>query len=229
MERELTRALSALKEDMQKFEETMAPKPRNASTQTDYDNPIFSLPEIPLGYAIPRVFVRAVAEAVEQGVVTYCPSLTTSAQRENAMIRLLHEIAEYATAPRHLHFESFETKPTWYDYLRITVFDHVTATVIATADLIPPISKAVLQNVNKPLYDSAVVSDVSVPHLPQVEISLLTFNPDDKNRVVAQSVTVPLDLFVKASTILTVLEDGSEREISYRALLVRNDPLESPN
>ena len=226
VERELTRAVNSLKADMEKLEENLGGVAKwPAHTQTDPQDWAGAGAEAPLGYAIPRVFVRSVAEAVEQAVIAYCPSLTSSAQREKAMLRLLQQVAEYATAPRHLYFETFETNPQWYDYMKITVFDHVTANILATADLIPPVSRVVLPNVNTPLYDSPVIQNDSVPHLPQVELSFLQFNQDERNRVIGQSVTVPLDLFVAAGNVLTVLEDGSEREVSYKSTLVRYETL----
>ena len=227
IEKELARTLETLREGIKQFEDNMAPS-QLKSVHSQTDNSSFDAsppPELPFGYTVPKVFVRSVAEAIEQAVVTYCPSLSTAAQREKAMMRLLHEVLDFVRSPRNLYFEIFETNPLWYDYLKIVVSDHVTADLLASADLIPPETKTLLTDVNPPLYDSPIIKENSIPHFPQVELSFLRFRVadiDEKNRVVAQSVTVPLDLFIKAGTVLVVLEDGSEREVSFKAALVHN-------
>lgn len=229
IEKELARTLTSLKEGMEKYEENMGPpQPKSTHVQTDMSSWADASTVPPVGYAVPTVFVRSAAEAIEQAVMTYCPMLKTMKQREQGMMRLLQEISEFVKAPRNLYFEIFEPKPTWYDYVRIAVIDHVTAEVIATAELIPPETKTILTNVKQPLYDTPIINENSVPHFLQVEVSFLRFSKADftevvTNRVVAQSVTVPLDLFVKASNVHVALEEGSEREVSYKAALIRND------
>ncbi len=231
IEKELARTIDSLKEGMKQFEDNMSSPSqlKSVPTQTDTmedwlggNGPM----DVPVGYAVPKIFVRSAAEAMEQAVITYCPALSSASQRERGMMRLLHEVADFLRSPRNLYFEIFETNPTWYDYVKILVTDHVTADLLASADLIPPETKTLLTNVNPPLYDSPIVKENSIPHFPQVELSFLRFRmadfEDPKNRVVAQSVTVPLDLFVKAGSVVVVLEDGSEREVSYKAALVRN-------
>jgi hypothetical protein len=231
IEKELARTIDSLKEGMKQFEENMSgpSQLKSLSTQTELVEEWFGSNgpmDLPVGYAVPRIFVRSAAEAIEQAVITYCPGLVSASQREKGMIRLLQDIAEYVRSPRNLYFEIFEMTPTWYDYVKIVVTDHVTADLLASADLIPPETKTFLTNVNPPLYDSPIIKDDAIPHFPQVELSFLRFRiadfEDPKNRVIAQSVTVPLDLFVKAGSVLVVLEDGSEREVSYKAALVRN-------
>ena len=225
MEREIARAVETLKEGMNKYEESIGLHYRKAKeTQTDASSWL-SPAEMPVGYSVPQVFVRSVAEAVEQGVITYCPALLSSDQRSRAVLRLLNEISEYVASPRNLFFEVFELNPKWYDFVKISVFDCVTGSVIGYADLIPPVCKAIIQNVNVPLYETSIVTEQSVPHLTQVEVSLMRFGLHDKSRVVGQTVSVPLDLFVKAGTINLILDDGEEREISYKAQLVRIESL----
>ena len=229
VEKELARTLDSLKEGIERFQENVGPPPvKSVHTQTDTSawSDMNVVP--PVGYAVPKVFVRSAAEAIEQAVITYCPMLKTVKQREQAMMRLLQEMGEFVRAPRHLFFEIYETSPAWYDYVRISVQDHVTADTIAAAELIPPETRTILANVKQPLYDTPIVKENSIPHFPQVEVSFLRFKKADfteevTNRVVAQSVTVPLDLFVKASNVNVKLEDGTEREVSYKAALVRND------
>ena len=230
MEREIARAVETLKEGMNRYEESLG-FTRRMSKETQTESSSWLSPaEMPVGYAVPKVFVRSVAEAVEQGVITYCPALMSSDQRARAVLRLLNEISEYVAAPRNLYFEVFELKPKWYDFVKIAVFDCVTGNVLGYADLIPPVTKVLIPNVNIPLYETPIVTDQSVPHLAQVEISLMRFGFDDKSRVIGQTVSVPLELFVNAGTVTLILDDGEEREISYRAQLVRNDSLiDNPN
>ena len=229
VEKEIAKTMDSLKEGIQRFEENMGqPRPKSTHVQTEIGSWVEAATITPVGYAVPKVFVRSAAEAIEQAVITYCPMLKTAKQREQAMMRLLQDIGEFVRSPRNLFFEIFETAPTWYDYVRISVLDHVTADIIAAAELIPPETKTILANVKQPLYDTPIVNENSIPHFPQVEVSFLRFSKADftevvTNRVVAQSVTVPLDLFVKASNVHVVLEDGSEREVSYKAALIRND------
>ncbi len=229
VEKELIRTIESLKQGMNQLDEKLGSVPvKHASTQTDAGGWTGAPLVAPTGYAVPKVFVRSAAEAIEQAVLTYCPMLKTTKQREDGMVRLIQDIGEYLRAPRNLYFEVFETKPTWYDYIRISVLDHVTADVMASAELIPPEVRTILPNVSRPLYDFPIVDPNSIPHFPQVEVSFLRFSKADftevvTNRVVAQSVTVPLDLFVQAANIAVSLEEGSEREISYKAALVRND------
>ena len=229
VERELVRAVDDLKQGMEQLDNSLgilSSMRRNVvSVQTDdmLTTTLQGVQEAPVGYSVPKNFVRAAAEACEQAVVTYCPLLVTNAEREKGVLRLMHEIAQHLLAPRHLYFEIFEPSPVWYDYVKISVFDCITAAPLGAADLVPPTVKVVIANVNVPLYESAVVTEESIPHLPQVEISLLKFAHEDQNRVVAQSVTVPLDLFVTSNNILLTLDDGTEREISYKAALVSHD------
>ena len=226
VEKELGRVVQTLREGMDQFEQNIGTYHKQVATQTVSDT--WFNAEAPLGYAVPRVFVRAVAEAIEQGVITYCHLLSTPDQREKGVMRVLQEVSDFIAAPRHLYFETFEAAPTWYDYAKINVFDCVTSNLLGSADLLPPVTRVIVPNVNIPLFESALVTDESVPHLPQVEISLLKFSEKDgdKNPVVAQSVTVPLELFTKSSSIHCVLEGGEERDISYRAVLVRRPLLD---
>jgi hypothetical protein len=228
VEKELTRAV----EQLRSVDDSLGSYKNGKSSQTDFPPRVYDdnmlLP--PIGYAVPRIFVRSVAEAIEQGVVTYCQLLQTPDERRNAILFMLREIREFISNPRHLYFEVFEQTPVWYDYIRIAVFDCVTANQLGSADLYPPTTRVIVHNVNIPLYESAVVTEESVPHMPQVEISLIKYSSEgdgnQKNRIVGQSVIVPLDLFVKASHVIIMLENGEEREISYRAALVRKDTVE---
>ena len=230
VERELARAVDDLKQGMNQLDQNIgilsSIKRSTAQVQTD-DLPaattLEAVQEAPAGYAVPKIFVRAAAEACEQAVVTYCPLLLSTPEREKGVLRLLHEIAQHMLSPRHLYFEIFEPKPTWYDYIKISVFDCITATPMGAADLVPPTLKVIIGNVNVPLFESPVVTEESVPQLPQVELTLLKFTAEDKNRVVAQSETVPLDLFVASSNILVTLDNGVEREITYKAALVSQE------
>ena len=224
LEKELTRAV----EELRSVDDSFGSYKNSKSSQTDfppsYDDDRFMTP--PIGYAVPRIFVRSAAEAIEQGVVTYCQLLKTADERRNAILFLIKEIHASISNPRHLYFEVFEPNPIWYDYARVSVFDCVTATQLGCTDLHPPTTRAIVHNVNIPLYETAVVTEESVPHMPQVEISLLKYSDEERNRTVGQSVIVPLDLFVSASNIIIVLENGEEREISYKAALVRKELLD---
>lgn len=228
VEKELTRAV----EQLRSLDDSLGSYKNAKASQTDFPSRFGeeSLMVPPIGYAVPRIFVRSVAEAMEQGVVTYCQLLQTSDERQNAILFLLREIKEFLSNPRHLFFEVFETAPLWYDYIQVAVFDCVTANQLGSAELHPPTTRAIVHNVNIPLYESAMVTDDSVPHMPQVEISLLKNSSQeertDGKRTVGQSVIVPLDLFVKATNIIIMLENGEEREISYRAALVRKELVE---
>jgi hypothetical protein len=229
MEREIARAVETLKEGMNKYEESVGLSYRKSKESQTEASSWLSPAEMPVGYAVPQVFVRSVAEAIEQGVMTYCPALMNSDQRSRAILRLLNEISEYVSAPRNLYFEVFELKPKWYDFVRISVFDCVTGNIIGYADLIPPVSKVIIPNVNVPLYESPIVSAESVPHLAQVEVSLMRFEFDEKSRVVGQTVSVPVELFIKAGTVSLILDDGEIRDISYKAQLVRDELLSDNN
>ena len=230
VEKEFARAASSLRLSIERNnEQNQLTYRKHAGVQTDEGDVLSG--DLQAGYAVPKIFVRSLAEAVEQGVITYCSQIRSSQERERAMLRLLKEVANHVTAPRHLYFESFESKPVWYDYMRVNVFDCVTSNAIGTADIIPPVTKVIISNVKIPLFDSAVVTASSVPHLPQVEISLLKFSgkEDEKNRLVAQSLAVPLELFVKATNISLIQDDGQERDISYRATLVRHEVIPNSN
>ena len=225
VEKEIARTVNSLRDSIEQMEQTFGIRGKHVSTQTQSDATGMDSTDTPFGYAVPPVFIRSVAEAVEQAVIAYCSSLTTTQQRQQAMQKLLQQVGEYIWAPRNLFVEVFETAPTWYDYVKVSVFDCVTSNVIGSADILPPSSSVIVPNVNIPLYESAIVTNESIPHLPQVEISLVKFSGSDdvKNRVVAQSVIVPLDLFVTTGTIVLVLDDGQEREISYKAELIKSD------
>lgn len=224
LEKELSRAV----EQLRSLDDSFGSYKNSKSTQTDFPSTYIDerLMMPPIGYAVPRIFVRSVSEAIEQGVITYCQLLKTPDERRNAILFLIKEIHASLSNPRHLYFEVFEPNPIWYDYIRIAVFDCVTTSQLGSTDLHPPTTRAIVHNVNIPLYESAVVTEESVPHMPQVEISLLKYSEEDKNRTVGQSVIVPLDLFVKTTNIIIVLENGEEREISYKAALVRKDLLD---
>ena len=224
VEKELTRAV----EQLRSLDDSLGSYKNVKASQTDFlYQPVESQMLVPpIGYAVPKIFVRSVAEAIEQGVITYCQLLQTADERQNALLFLLREIREFISNPRHLYFEVFEVSPLWYDFIRIVVFDCVTANQIGSTELHPPATRAIIQNVNIPLYESAMVTEDSVPHMPQVEISLIKSISDDGTRIVGQSVIVPLDLFVKATNIIIVLENGEEREISYRSALVRKEFVE---
>jgi hypothetical protein len=229
IERELTRAIEQLRE----IDENLGSYRREKSTQTDPSSDGFNewnLTNPPTGYAVPKLFVRSLAEAIEQGVITYCQLLCLPEERRAAIQFLLREVSIFMSTARHLYFEVFEVNPVWYDYVKITVFDCITANQLGCADLVPPTVRTIIHNVNIPLFESAIVTEDSVPHMPQVEVSLIKFSPteqpENRNRLIGQSVTVPLDLFVKASSIIIILENGDEREISYRAALVRKEFVE---
>lgn len=228
VEKELTRAI----EQLRSIDDSLGSYKNIKGSQTDFPSMPgegnLSIP--PIGYAVPRIFVRSVAEAIEQGVITYCQLLQTADERQNAFLFLLREIREFISNPRHLFFEVFETTPLWYDYVRVAVFDCVTANQLGSAELHPPVTRVIVHNVNIPFYESAMVTDDSIPHMPQVEISLVKSSSqeegNDAKRTVGQSVIVPLDLFVKATNIIIMLENGEEREITYRAALVRKEFVE---
>ena len=215
IERELGKAVASLRESFGVTDKNF----RESNVQTIKTQWI-DMQTQPVGYEVPKIFVRALSEAVEQAIITYCPGLV---DRETGMLYLLNQVAEYVNAPRHLYFETFEPNPTWYDYMRITVMDCITGSPIGTADIIPPTTSVIIANVNVPLFDSTVVTADSVPHLPQVELTFLKYSDktEEKNPVVAQSLTVPLELFTKSSSILCHLWEVEEREVSYRAVLVR--------
>lgn len=221
IEKEITRAIDALKNN--KIEPDIDPLgtyPKLATTQTTSD--CWQDTPMPDGYCVPRVFIRSVAEAIEQAVIVYSPLLKSVEERENGILRVLQEISVYIRTPRHLFIEIYEKNPIWYDYAQITVTDCVTAEPLGTADLFPPTTQALLPNVNIPLYESPIVTDDAVPHMPQVEVSFLT----NDHKLVGQTVSVPLDLFVRGTAVVTSLDDGTERDISYRAALVRKEFME---
>lgn len=230
VEKEYVRAASSLRQSIDRYnDQNQLTYHKHAGTQTDDGE--MSSSALQAGYAVPKTFVRSLAEAVEQGVITYCSQIRSSQDRDKAMLRLLKEVADHVTAPRHVYFESFESRPTWYDYIRINVFDCVTSNPIGSADIIPPVTKVIIPNVKIPLFESAVVTASSVPHLPQVEISLFKFSgrDEEKNRLVAQSLAVPLELFVTAANISLLQDGGQERDISYRAALVRHEVIPDSN
>ena len=220
VERELGRAIAELRSADEE-----AGKSCIVGTQTVGEGWFDS--DYPAGYEVPSVFIRSMAEAAEVAITTYCPSLVDD--RERGVLRLLQQVADFVCTPRHLFFDNFEPTPTWYDYAQISVFDCITATQMGAAQLMPPTTRVVIPNVNVPLYESLSAKHFqeSIPHMPQVEVTLYKFSIDKETSpiVVAQSVIVPLELFTKSQTLVCHLQSGEEREISYKALFVKNQSL----
>jgi hypothetical protein len=220
VENELTRAVA----NLSTLNDTL--KKNVHSSQTDFSREVDPVGKAPIGYAVPSLFVRSVAEAIEQGVITYCHFLQSSDERQNATMYLLKEIRDFICSPKHLFVQVFDPHDPWYDFIRIAVFDCVTMNQIGSANLIPPDTQATVNNVNIRLYESSIIDQESVPHMPQVELSLMKYDTDEtgdprREKVIGQSVIVPLDLFVKATEIIIVLENGGERGIFYKASLAR--------
>lgn len=220
IEKEISRAVNSLRNNQT---DDLGTYPKPAIVQTASEN--WQETPMPLGYSVPRIFIRSVAEAIEQAVIVYSPLLRTPIDREAGIMRVLQEVSVYIRTPRHLFFEIYETNPIWYDYAKISVTDCATAESLGSADLVPPNTQTLLLNVNVPMFESPVVTDEAVPHMPQVEIYFLT----SEQKLVGQTISVPLDLFVRGTSVTTLLDDGTERDISYRATLVRKEFIEEIN
>ncbi len=221
IEKEISRAVDSLRSNKPPDpEDDLGTYHKEACVQTTNDN--WQDAPMPVGYFVPRIFVRSVAEAIEQGVIVYCPLLKSPADREAGVIRVLQEVSVYIRTPRHVFFEIYEANPIWYDYARISITDCATADILGSADLLPPNTQTLILNVNVPMFESPVMTDEAVPHMPQVEVSFLT----SEHKLVGQTISVPLDLFVRGTSVATMLDDGNERDISYRATLVRKEFME---
>lgn len=220
IEREITRAVESLRSSHALGDEDLGTYKKMVSVQTSNDS--WQDAPMPMGYSVPRIFIRSVAEAIEQGVIVYSPLLKTPLDREAGIIRVLQEVSMYIRTPRHLFFEIYEANPIWYDYAKISITDCTTAETLGSADLLPPNTQTLLLNVNVPMFESPVVTEEAVPHMPQVEIFFLSSD----HKLIGQTISVPLDLFVRGSSVATMLDDGSQRDISYRATLVRKEFIE---